>query len=492
MAWSKAVLGVAIFAITGIGAPSSATAQAPAPSVCGWVGKDNPDLVNIAFPDEGAHYWGSVALGIPETGLILRGRYPDARYFSFNVYDATLSPTDSIADREIAPSSGVNPFAAPSASSSPASPALPAAAATTPTAAKKKKKAKRKRKRKRKRKKGSGKRGEKRGSARAADPAPSAAIGARASDGTWELRVLPGEPPADPPPNTIYTGSTKGVPNLVAIMLYRVYVSSVDGDDLGGAGLPSITVTAGGEEALPLDGCTLLGGQLPSTGINELIRELSYPGPPFPVPGATNPPVWKKFFSLDQILLDLFPLPGELRELLDSLELTSGGLLNNVDNSYISAVLSRQFGDLVVVRMVAPSFPDTRAGEPPTKPSQLRYWSMCQNERLSQRFVACFADYQSALDSSGRATFVVSDPDDRPANANSDAGVNWLPWGGLYPDGLLIYRQMLPDPTYQQAFATLERGEDLGAHMGAYLPEIAYCSKAQFEAAGAAGCLGAD
>ena len=120
-----------------------------------------------------------------------------------------------------------------------------------------------------------------------------------------------------------------------------------------------------------------------------------------------------------------------------------------------------------------PRFPDTTAGEPPWQPGQqVRYWSICENEKFTTRYVGCIADYQAVL-RKGIATFVISDPDARPANAYPADGINWLPWGD-YPDGLIIYPQ----------------GEALAPTMGAYLPQIGYCSKAEFEKAGANGCLG--
>ena len=48
-------------------------------------------------------------------------------------------------------------------------------------------------------------------------------------------------------------------------------------------------------------------------------------------------------------------------------------------------------------------------------------------EFATQRFVECLADYEAAVGKKRFVTIVVSDPEDRPANAP-----NWLPWAGPY------------------------------------------------------------
>ncbi len=394
--------------------------------VCAWPVRDNADLVNVAFPDESAHYWGSMAVGIPETGVVVRGRYPQARYFSLHTYNMTLGAYDALSDREIEPASGVNPFV---------------------------------------------KRG-KRGT----------------GEGDWEVRILPGEPPESRPPNTMYTGETSGVPNLAAIVVYRVYVSDDPEDPEGGVGLPTVNLTLGGEEVpVPFSGCSLTS-ELPGTPANDAIRESSFPDSVvIPTRGATNPPEWWKFFGFGgsigrQVGID------PLTALLDG-TLPGGGFLNNQHNDYMSASISREFGDVVVMRAKMPTFPDTRAGQQPWRRSQLRYWSICQNHAVSQRYVACLADHQTVRNRHGRATFVISDPDDRPANATPENGVNWLPWGGAYSSGLIIYRQMLASPSFKYALARVNKGDPLAPALGPYMPRIVYCTTERFESEGATGCL---
>ena len=192
--------------------------------------------------------------------------------------------------------------------------------------------------------------------------------------------------------------------------------------------------------------------------LNQFVQEASFPDAApraAPVPNAQNPPRWNRFAGVGG----------------------TGGLLSNEHVAYGILALSRQFGDVVVFKGRAPSR------------RQLRYWSICQNELATQRYVDCTPDHEAVLGRRGRFTFVVSDPADRPANATRRKRVNWLPWGGAYYDGVLIYRHMLPAPSFAQAWQNVAQGQPAEPVMGDYYPRAAYCSKERFEAGGAKACL---
>ncbi len=420
-----AALTVLVCAAAG-SVPGAATAAEP--GVCAWPVKSDPNLVNIAFPDESATYWGTVGFGIPPLGLTVRGRFPHARYFSFHAYDVRLKPVAGIADRDIVPDGGApNPF----------HPGVP-------------------------------------------EPAPGA-------EPTYTLRILPGKRPADPPPNTIYVGeSSDGLLNPVAPVLYRTYTADDPGDVTGGVGPPQMALELGAL-SVPLGGCSL--PPLPDLGINDLIAKSSWPEglPGIPIPIVDEPdPEWNRFVNLETLLFGSLP-EGALKQTLIG---GKGGFLSNTHVEYVTAAISREFGDVFVARIKMPTSPDTRAGEPPWEEGrQLRYWSICQNEFALQRYVDCIPDQDAVLDDDGYLTLVISDPADRPANADAEHGVNWLPWGGIYPDGRVIYRQMLPAPGFAEAVANIGPGQTARDVMGPYYPQSAYCAQATFEAGGISACL---
>ena len=88
----------------------SATAASPPGMSCAW-----PDVLtaatdNTAFPDSAAVYWGQPIVASAGTRIVLSGRFPDARYASFDVYMPS-GVGSSLPDYRIAPQPGsVNPW----------------------------------------------------------------------------------------------------------------------------------------------------------------------------------------------------------------------------------------------------------------------------------------------------------------------------------------------------------------------------------------------
>jgi hypothetical protein len=196
-------------------------------------------------------------------------------------------------------------------------------------------------------------------------------------------------------------------------------------------------------------------------------------GPPYP---GRNPPDWHRFVNLCRSGSDLLfdnaagdQLPQTGQDPCGSFG--SGGFLSNLDNAYVYSFVSQGFGPIVVFHGRAPTFAATYP-DAATMPagSQLRYWSFCQNDPFSERYVACLRDDQVATDAAGNYTIVVSPPGDWPAPAQHRCAgvVSWLPWGPQ-PQGVMLYRQMLPDPSFAQAIQNAAYGSE-PAQMGAYYP----------------------
>ncbi len=381
--------------------------------------KVDPATINVAYPDDSALYFGGVFALSPGTRVRITGRYPHARYMSFNAYDAALRPTDALNDQQIVPDAGsANPF-------------LPGALRT----------------------------------------------GKDHRD--YTVFIAGGDKPAQPAPNTIYPGTTAPA----GLFLYRIYVPDRGTGETGGVGVPTVQLeptTSTGTPATSV--CTNL--TKPSvTGINELLASTSTPSG-VAAPGGEDPPVWRKFVNLASAIAANVtgdPNPGGIP--LDDIG-GSGGFLSNKDNQYVSAAINRRLGDVSVTRVRVPTFPDTRSGAEHMPTGQLRYWSVCQNDPVTQRYVQCVNDDRAVVGSDGFATFVVSPASLRPGNATRECGVNWLPWGPN-PRGLLILRHMLP-VGFPQAIqgATADHEVDT---MGAYFPTSRYFADAAGYDAGA-GC----
>src|SRR5688500_7887360 len=101
-----ALVGV-LCAVAGALAPNAVAET----TTCGWPIKADPDVVNIAWPDEGAQYWAAPCYATPGSTRTIRGAFPRGRYMSFHLYEGSM-PVDAVTDHQIVPRTGSNPFLA--------------------------------------------------------------------------------------------------------------------------------------------------------------------------------------------------------------------------------------------------------------------------------------------------------------------------------------------------------------------------------------------
>jgi hypothetical protein len=379
-------------------APPAARATEASAGDCAWPVKADPDRVNVAFPDESAHYWSTPFQVGPGTTMKIQGRFPDARYISFHLYEGSM-PVDALADVELRPDAGVNPFAA------------------------------------------------------------GAQRGGKAS---YTLKVVAGQRPEQPEPNTLYAASLNGEPNVAGLILYRVYLP--EGDETGGGGLPNVSFADGGggpAAAPPLPSCQS-PAPVASGTVNDQVREIGLPAGS----GESDPPAWGISRSRPQ---EQQAGPVAVR--------TGGAFFPNFHNVYLSLLTRRDQGEAVVFRAKAPTFVKT-TGTRTMGAGQVRYWSVCANDFPTTRYVACLADEQVKLDGDGYYTVVVSDAAHRPARLG--AGDNWLP-SGPYADTFLLVRQMLPSPDFGEAIERAPNPAEAPRTMGAFYPATRICPVARFD-----------
>jgi hypothetical protein len=249
-----------------------------------------------------------------------------------------------------------------------------------------------------------------------------------------------GARPAEPAPNTLYSGDSRG-----GTFLYRVYVPDPGQDAKGGVPLPKVSLEqAGGSGGAPgIDACREL--QAPyAWQLNSLIE--SAPAMPDPTddgngfPGR-NPPRWRLFTNFCGSAVDIMFDNEDGEQFHPNAYERCGdgpGFFSNRDIAYIFTGTSRGFGEVLTLRGRAP------------RPGQLRYWSFCHYEPATQRVIACRRDDRVKVGPRGYYRIVVSTAESRPTNARRACGVTWLPWGPQ-PQGLLIYRHMLPAPSFRRA-----------------------------------------
>lgn len=404
-------------------------------STCLWFGPtftaDDSEL-NYAYPDSGALYW-AAHFAIP-TGatLELQGEFAHARYQSLNAYNTTnKAPIDAVNDVSTHPDAGsINPY-------------LPHA---------------------------------KRDSKQARDYAVTVS--------------------SQPPPsgardtNTLYAG----VPGQSKqLLLFRLYLPDTGTGPTGGVALPRPVLTlADGTTVTGDAACAALSSDLRTPTV-ELMAPTTYsalrdqPGKPATFP-STDPLAWHTFYNPQHTTLCAY------RGLCDGTPARIGGQYSNVDNAYVSGHINRGFGEVVMLRGKLPRTPATLDDvHKVDRKVDMRYWSLCTNETsVTTRVEDCVYDEQVVTDKHGWYTIVISRTGDRPANATTACGVNWVAWpergdGAGHPDdGFLILRNMLPSATFPHAVQNTSVPGDEKQVMGDYLPTNDYSSRAEFEARGCA------
>lgn len=472
-------------------------------SNCFWAGpyvKENP-ITNIAYPDRGAVYWSSRFSMPSGSRLELKGQYMYNRYMSFNSYDVggtnpSYKPVDAISDSELMPDNlgAVNPYRYD----------LPQNERNS-------------------------------------------------SDRDYTIEVLTGSPATDDPENTLRSNADFGE---FATIVLRSYVADSGEGLTAGVPLPTPVVTL--EDGQVIDNveevCEVLTAD--SSIINvPLIPPGTYDqmtafGNPYKVDATEqDPAVLLKAFTFAENINCLWF--GACSDTPDE----QPGFYANLDNQYVLGITTNARPTIVPEEMIGidsdpdtnttplgkvtvgftkdedlevavfrgklPETPSTYSGAIYAEPGELRYWSFCTNEYMSQKVTDCLYDEQVQVDEDGYYTIAISWAEDRPINANRACGFNWLPTstrGDGYLDileqevengeldaseltalnqlnaprsnniyqNLVLVRNMLPSDGFENAIQSVSNYAETESVMGEYAVTYWYESKSDFESR---GCL---
>jgi len=320
---------------------------------------------------------------------------------------------------------------------------------------------------------------------------------------SFTLRVYPGAMPETPAQNALYLGPLEKVSNTPIIL--RSYVSEVEGDNGGGAGLPQVTlVRSGGERISGSALCDLLqspkaGEQgrflsapvIPRTAYDKMIHNREVRSALLKNKQEEWTVFWDPRISVARLIS---PAMSKVMKGLArwGVIMKTSGFFANFDNEYVSMYINQEFGPVTVLRGKLPKTPPTGTAAASGE-YDMRYWSICTNEGLATtRFTACLFDSEVTIDQDRNYTIVISKPSDRPKNATAACGVSWMDFGvagdGAGNTGLavLILRNMLPNPAFKAAVQNIQRVGDEKSTMGDYLPIPDYMETTDFEAPGCA------
>jgi hypothetical protein len=423
---------------------------------CFWGGPKGVDYENMPnvqpiqipnqYPDVGSTYFNAQFLLPAGASLTLEGKYPYERYFSYTIWKALTSnaialnaigPGDHLRDVDIKPDPGsVNSF-------------LPGAKRYT-------------------------------GSPR-----------------NYTLHVVSGPVPRVRARNTIYTGYTD--PSIRIGMAMRNYLADKGKDGTGGVGLPKLTLNlADGQKLHGAAACAALHpiktptkSTFPAAVWKQLVASSS---DPVNAP-ARNPVHWERFWNAAYSVAGQFVSnPVERAKMYPPTD--TGGFQSNPDTRYLAAFISLKYSPVVTVTGKMPTFPTTLPASLswPTRPYQLRYWSLCTGSSPVSGFgYGCVYDQEVPLRADRRYTIVISRPADRPRNATTACGYQWLTFGDGedYPDpaarnwiDIVYMRFMAANPSWAQAPQQMKTPGTEAKVMGPYLPQSTYTTTKAFEKLG--------
>ncbi len=408
---------------------------------CFWTGPVSFVSYNIAYPDEGAVYWGTRFM-LPEgsSHLLVEGNYPKARYFSFNTYDKFTQPIYALTDTEIAAADGANPFTSDDK-----------------------------------------------------------------SGGTYRITVKNGEAPANAIGSTLYLGdASRRNDELPLILRIYVPETGEDFTGGAGLPKVSLIMEDGSKlEGQTM--CDAIGSPSPESGdrkfptvVMEKERYLAlknHPDAPDSFPAEINVewvPFWGGDMSISRYIPGHAYFDEQVKMAISGDREKRSGFYANMHNEYISAFISERHGDVLVLNGRLPRTPrsgwDITAGD-----YDMRYWSLCTNEHIvTTRYADCRYDDQIVTDQDGFYTIVVSKAENRPSNASEACGVTWIDWGergdgaGDPSQGNLIIRNMLGDD-FDHSIQNIRNPESAREDMGSYFPTPTYSTKSEFEAQGCEG-----
>jgi hypothetical protein len=438
-----AVRTVVHFPVNGPGGEASGT--------CFWGTSYTQETRNIIWPDSHTDYPVSIDT-IPAGGrIVLHGQFPHARFFSLTTSSTLGVIRGHLYDVGIRPDRGsTNPF-------------LPGA-------------------------------------------------NRNATHRSYTVTVVdqPDPGPGHEQPNVLYGGIAGQAPGAGPLLIVeRVYLPDRGRDFSGGVGEPAASyVTADGTVSTGRSACTALStkaGAFNLIDVNKILFPLAKMSGLLALSSSAEHPavkhaVWFKYFTPSWLLAPFYAGTSQASQ-ISSLPLTGTGLGANPANGYVFTWLDRAFGpdhnghNIAVVRGKLPTTPATYAGESRVqKATQLRYWSMCNNEGLTSGKTTgpCLADEEVPINAQREFTIVVSLPQDRPSNATNECGVAWMSWGTT-GDGytrprstLMLMRNLTTTahPAFAQAVQNIATPASIKHTMGAYLPTVTYTDAKQFQHTG--------
>ena len=287
------------------------------------------------------------------------------------------------------------------------------------------------------------------------------------STASYTLHLIPKDVES-PFPNTLSYGSDA---SMLTVVL-RLYDYNID--DFGGVELPTVqafTVDDSGEE-------TKLKTKRKPRALNlrSIVRRFSLPGMVDRL-GLV--------FNTEQITVPDRRIEVDDLDHIPFHTIDTKGYIENNDNRYLLAAITKQENELYVFKFKAPSF---TTGPENINQSDVRYWSFNLGNEATYNFNAV-KDEDAIIDEDGFVHIVLADNDPEIKQRTKHLHYNFLEWNMPWPKAFILFRHMLANPDFHAQIEDIppigeesKEFEKLEANLyiGDYAPRGERMTKEQF------------
>ena len=271
----------------------------------------------------------------------------------------------------------------------------------------------------------------------------------------------------------------KKLPNLLPFradaklltMVIRLYDYNID--DFGGVDFPTVEAFTMEDE---VENVALNPINLPKAlNLRTIVRNVSLPG-------------MVKRLSLVFETEKTAQLDGPNPEKHQSIPfhaIDTKGYIENNDNRYLLAGITKNEGEVYVFKFKSPSY---TTGPTNINQTNVRYWSFNLGNAATYNFNG-LKDEDVLLDEQGYATIVLASKDAVVEKRTKELGYNFLEWNMPWKKGFILFRHMLANPNFEaqiDAVTPIKEGmEDFTPtegqnFMGAYAPQGFRMAKDEF------------
>ena len=216
------------------------------------------------------------------------------------------------------------------------------------------------------------------------------------------------------------------------LMVIRLYDYNID--DFGGVELPTVQAFTMNDavENRELNPVNLpialnLRSIVHKTSLPSMVKRLSLLYETENTVQLDGPNSNKKFYSLPFHAID------------------TKGYIENNDNRYLLAAITKKEDEVFVFRFKSPSY--TTGTEDITQ-TEVRYWSFNLGNAATYNFNA-LKDEDAIVDEQGYVTIVLADKDDEIEKRTKALGYNFLEWNMTWQKALILFRHMLANPNFE-------------------------------------------